>query len=99
MISTLSDSVFTRHSRSTLVAVQSGSMSIPSRTWPPPMWLSLFLTACRSDSSRIFFDSGLKGNDFVSFVATDNRKGGRLAGEHLAQLLHDAGTVVMLRYA
>ena len=47
----------------------------------------------------VIIDSGLKGSDFVSFVATDNRKGGRLAGEHLAQLLHDAGTVVMLRYA
>jgi ribose transport system substrate-binding protein len=43
--------------------------------------------------------SGLKGNDYVSFVATDNRKGGRLAGEHLAGALPDAGKVVMLRYA
>jgi ribose transport system substrate-binding protein len=47
----------------------------------------------------VVIDSGLKGNDYVSFVATDNRKGGRLAGEHLAAALHDAGRVVMLRYA
>jgi ribose transport system substrate-binding protein len=47
----------------------------------------------------VVIDSGLKGNDYVSFVATDNRKGGRLAGEHLAGALHDAGKVVMLRYA
>ena len=41
----------------------------------------------------VVIDSGLKGNDYVSFVATDNRKGGRLAGEHLAGLLQDAGKV------
>ena len=55
--------------------------------------------ATRRGIPVVIIDSGLKGNDFVSFVATDNRKGGRLAGDHLAQLLHDAGTVVMLRYA
>src|SRR6266511_2384311 len=47
----------------------------------------------------VVIDSGLKGDDFVSFVATDNRKGGALAGDHLAGLLHDTGKVVMLRYA
>ena len=47
----------------------------------------------------VVIDSGLKGSDYVSFVATDNRAGGRLAGEQLASLLHDAGRVVMLRYA
>jgi ribose transport system substrate-binding protein len=47
----------------------------------------------------VVIDSGLKGNDYVSFVATDNRKGGRMAGEHLAGLLHNAGKVVLLRYA
>jgi ribose transport system substrate-binding protein len=55
--------------------------------------------AARRGIPVVVIDSGLKGHDYVSFVATDNRKGGRLAGEHLAQLLHDAGTVVMLRYA
>ena len=47
----------------------------------------------------VIIDSGLKGSDYVSFVATDNRKGGRMAGEHLAALLHNAGKVVLLRYA
>jgi ribose transport system substrate-binding protein len=47
----------------------------------------------------VVIDSGLKGDDYVSFVATDNRKGGALAGEHLAGLLHDTGKVVLLRYA
>jgi ribose transport system substrate-binding protein len=55
--------------------------------------------AKRAGIPVVIIDSGLKGNDFVSFVATDNRKGGRLAGEHLAGLLHDKGRVVMLRYA
>jgi ribose transport system substrate-binding protein len=55
--------------------------------------------AKRAGIPVVVIDSGLKGSDFVSFVATDNRKGGRLAGEHLASLLHDKGRVVMLRYA
>jgi len=55
--------------------------------------------AARRGIPVVVIDSGLKGSDYVSFVATDNRKGGRLAGDHLAGLLHDAGKVVMLRYA
>jgi ribose transport system substrate-binding protein len=55
--------------------------------------------AARRGIPVVIIDSGLKGADFVSFVATDNNKGGRLAGDHLAGLLHDSGKVVMLRYA
>src|SRR5204862_2996046 len=47
--------------------------------------------AKRAGIPVVVIDSGLKGNDFVSFVATDNRAGGRLAGERLATLLHDNG--------
>ncbi len=50
----------------------------------------------------VIFDSSLKGEagrDFVSFVATDNRKAGRLGGEELARLLGGKGKVVLLRYA
>jgi len=46
----------------------------------------------------VIIDSGLKGEGYVSFVATDNRKGGRLAGEQLARLLGGKGKVVLLRY-
>src|SRR6478752_3587622 len=38
----------------------------------------------------VIFDSALKaevGKDFVSFVATDNKRGGTLGGEELARLL------------
>jgi ribose transport system substrate-binding protein len=47
----------------------------------------------------VIFDSGLKGNDYVSFVATDNLKGGRMGGERLAQSLGGKGKVILLRYA
>lgn len=47
----------------------------------------------------VIFDSGLKGEDYVSFVATDNDVGGRLAGEHMAKLVGPNGRIVMLRYA
>jgi len=46
----------------------------------------------------VIMDSGLKSEDYVSFVATDNYKGGMMAGEHLASLLNGEGKVVMLRY-
>jgi ribose transport system substrate-binding protein len=49
----------------------------------------------------VIFDSALKGEpgkDFVSFVATDNKKGGFLGGEHLGKLLGGKGKVVLLRY-
>src|SRR6266508_3330622 len=47
----------------------------------------------------LIFDSGLKGNDYISFVATDNLKGGRLGGERLAQSIGGKGKVILLRYA
>jgi ribose transport system substrate-binding protein len=55
--------------------------------------------AKRNNIPVVVIDSGLKGHDYVSFVATDNRLAGRLAGDGLARLLHDRGRVVLLRYA
>ncbi len=49
----------------------------------------------------VIFDSGLDGEagkDFVSFVATNNKKGGELGGEQLLKLLGGKGKVVLLRY-
>lgn len=47
----------------------------------------------------VIIDSGLESDDYVSFVATDNYKGGQMAGEHLAKLLGGKGQVILLRYA
>ena len=47
----------------------------------------------------VIFDSGLKGNDYVSFVATDNLKGGELGGDRLAEAMNGKGKVILLRYA
>jgi len=46
----------------------------------------------------VIFDSDLKDKSYVSFVATDNRAAGRLAGERMGKLLGGKGTVLMLRY-
>jgi ribose transport system substrate-binding protein len=49
----------------------------------------------------VIFDSALDGEpgrDFDAFVATDNEKGGRLAGGRLAEVLGGTGKVVLLRY-
>ncbi len=55
--------------------------------------------ATRSNIPVVIIDSALQGNDYVSFVATDNEEGGRLAGEGLASLLPNGGKIVLLRYA
>jgi ribose transport system substrate-binding protein len=55
--------------------------------------------ATRSGIPVVIIDSDLRSQDHVSFVATDNYRGGQLAGKHLAQLLGGQGRVVMLRYA
>ena len=49
----------------------------------------------------VIFDSALEGEpgrDFVSYVATDNLAGGRMGGDHLAELLGGRGEVVLMRY-
>ncbi len=47
----------------------------------------------------VIMDSGLKSDKYLSFVATDNFKGGQLAGSYLAKLLDGKGNVILLRYA
>jgi ribose transport system substrate-binding protein len=47
--------------------------------------------AARAKIPVVIIDSGLKGSDYISFVATDNRRGGVLAAEGLAKLLPQGG--------
>jgi len=54
--------------------------------------------AQKSGIPVVIFDSDLKDTEVVSFVATDNEKGGRAAGEEMIRLLGGNGEVVMLRY-
>lgn len=56
-------------------------------------------TAVQAGIPVVVMDSGLKSDKHLSFVATDNFKGGQLAGEHLAKLLNGKGNVILLRYA
>ncbi|MFO0924975.1 MAG: substrate-binding domain-containing protein [Pirellulales bacterium] len=47
----------------------------------------------------VIFDSGLgKGPTIVSYVATDNLRGGKLAAERLAEAMGKKGKVILLRY-
>jgi ribose transport system substrate-binding protein len=55
--------------------------------------------AVRARVPVVIIDSGLKTESYVSFVATDNYKGGVLAAEHLGKLLAGKGNVILLRYA
>ena len=46
----------------------------------------------------VVFDSDLKSDRYLSFVATDNFKGGQMAGNHIAELLGGKGKIILLRY-
>jgi ribose transport system substrate-binding protein len=47
----------------------------------------------------VIFDSGLAaGTEVTSYVATDNLRGGQMAGQALAEAMGHKGGVVMLRY-
>jgi ribose transport system substrate-binding protein len=47
----------------------------------------------------VVIDSDLKSDKYVSFVATDNYKGGQMAGEEMGKQLGGKGNVILLRYA
>ncbi|MAI34582.1 MAG: sugar ABC transporter substrate-binding protein [Planctomycetaceae bacterium TMED240] len=47
----------------------------------------------------VIFDSGLdEGPEIVSYVATDNYKGGQMAAKQMATAIGDKGNVILLRY-
>jgi ribose transport system substrate-binding protein len=54
--------------------------------------------AVRENIPVVIIDSALQGEDFISFVATDNYKGGVLAGKRMGELLHGEGNILMIRY-
>ena len=55
--------------------------------------------ARRAGVPTVIIDSGLESDAIVSFVATDNRKGGRLAADRMGELVGGKGKVLLLRYA
>ena len=54
--------------------------------------------ALRSKIPVVIIDSGLDSDKPISYIATDNFKGGQIAAERLAQLLGNKGKAIMLRY-
>ncbi len=54
--------------------------------------------AVRANIPVVIMDSGLKSDEYISFVATDNYAGGKLAAQRLVGLLGGKGKVIMLRY-
>lgn len=55
--------------------------------------------AKRAGVPTVIIDSGLESDSIVSFVATDNGRGGALAADRLGELLGGKGNVLLLRYA
>lgn len=54
--------------------------------------------AVRENIPVVIIDSELQGDDFVSFVATDNYKGGVIAARKLGELLGGKGEIFLIRY-
>ena len=55
--------------------------------------------AIDEDIPVVIFDSGLdEGPPIVSYVATDNFKGGKMAGDAMAKAIGEKGNVILLRY-
>lgn len=55
-------------------------------------------TAVRGKIPVVIIDSGLESNRYASFIATDNREGGRIAARNLGRMLEGRGNVILLRY-
>lgn len=56
------------------------------------------MNAARSGIPVVVIDSALAAEEHVSFVATDNVQGGRLAGERMVEALGGRGRVIVLRH-
>ncbi len=54
--------------------------------------------AVREGIPVVIIDSGLQGDDYVSYVATDNYWGGVLAARRLGALLGGRGRIFLIRY-
>lgn len=46
----------------------------------------------------VIIDSALQGEDYISFVATDNTKGGVIAAKRMGELLEGKGNIFLIRY-
>jgi ribose transport system substrate-binding protein len=54
--------------------------------------------AARENIPVVIIDSALQGEDFISFVATDNYRGGVLAAKRMGELLKGKGKIFLIRY-
>ncbi|SFE92536.1 ABC transporter substrate-binding protein [Thermoflexibacter ruber] len=67
---------------------------LDSRSLVPPVQ-----TAIKRNIPVIIFDSGLDAQEYSSFVATDNKEGGRLCAKRMAEVMNGKGKIILLRYA
>ncbi len=58
-------------------------------------WTNRSAREFRSSSSTVVW---IEGPEIVSYVATDNYKGGKMAAEQMAKAIGEKGNVILLRY-
>ncbi|MGD8537060.1 MAG: substrate-binding domain-containing protein, partial [Candidatus Aminicenantes bacterium] len=54
--------------------------------------------AVRENVPVVIIDSALQGEDYISFVATDNYKGGVMAARRMGELIEGKGDIFLIRY-
>lgn len=67
---------------------------LDDRSLAPPV-----KAAVRRNIPVVIMDSRLQSDDFSSFVATDNRAGGKLCAQRLTEILGGKGKIVVLKYS
>ncbi len=67
---------------------------LDSRSLVPPVQ-----TAMKKNIPVVIFDSGLASEDYSSFVATDNKMGGKLCAQRMAEVMQGKGKIIVLRYS
>jgi ribose transport system substrate-binding protein len=53
--------------------------------------------ARRAGIPSVVIDSPLDGDDFISYIGTDNYKGGQLGAQRLAEVLGEKGSAILMR--
>lgn len=67
---------------------------LDSRSLIPPVQ-----TAIKKNIPVVIFDSGLASEEYSSFVATDNKIGGKLCAQRMAEVMQGKGKIIVLRYS
>jgi ribose transport system substrate-binding protein len=65
---------------------------LDDRALVPPV-----VEAKKAGIPTVIFNSALAGDHHIAYISTDNRRGGRLAAEHIGKLMNGRGKLILIR--